>query len=420
MVRFQIIILLVLIICRLASADPQEGVPQNKYKLLELVEQAVKQSEWLASSQARIEEKQFAAKQAGAWQNPSIGFATGPQEKGGVRGPLYEASVTQPLTFPGKRRLRREIGELDAQVSEVRHREAEVAVVHNVIRLAYQYEINRRKKGIAKNRQKRFELIQSYLTGRPFPSPQQKAERNLVSARLTNLTIDALEVDGNLARTYENLSLYVPLGRDLEIEIPWLKGVGTLDKTEWSRTAPEKNIDLLSQRLRIDSSRKEKGLAKREALPDLGISGFYRRESAGGVEEAVGGGLSLTVPVWNWNRGGIKSSEKRLEADERLFRFQERDLQSQLGESFAAYEVTREAVHRYNESLISNLKRQIREADEEFRKGRLSLIPFLELDSAIYETEFRALEAQFDLVDKFLTLMFLAGERDVLSRLEAE
>lgn len=411
------ILLLVLTIGRIVSAEPK-GI--KKYKLAELIDQATQQSEWLASSEARIEEKRFAAKQAGAWQNPSVGFATGSQDKGDPQGPLYEASVTQPLSFPGKLKLRREIGELEAQVSEVRYRGDQIAVIQDVIRLAYQYEINRRKKEIAQNRQKRFELIQSYLAGRPFPSPQQKAERDLVAVRLTNLTIDALEVEGKLARTYENLRLYVPLDPDSEIEIPWLKGVGTVEKMEWAQAAPAKNIDLLAQRLRIDSGQKEKSLAKREVLPDLGISGFYRRESAGGVEEAIGGGLSLTVPVWNWNRSGIKSSEKRLEADERLFRFQERDLQSQLAASFAEYEVARKAVSRYTDTLISKLKRQIREADEEFRKGRLALIPFLELDSAIYETEFRALEAQFDLIDKFLTLMSLAGERDVLSRLETE
>jgi outer membrane protein TolC len=409
------ILLFALTIPRIVSAEP-EGI--HKYKLAELIEQAMRQSHWLASSQARTEEKRFAAKQAGAWQNPSVSFSVGSKEAGGARGSLYEATMTQPLAFPGKRRLRREIGELDAQVSEVRTKGAEITVVHDVIRLAYQYEINRRKKEIAKKRQKRFELIQSYLAGRPFPSPQQKAERNLVSTRLTNLTIDALKVEGDLAKTYENLSLYVPLEPESEIEVPWLKGVGTLDKTEWARTAPKKNADLLAQQLRIDSSRKEKSLAKREVLPDLGISGFYRTESAGGAERAVGGGLELTVPVWNWNRSGIKSAEKRLEADERLLRFNELDLRSQLGESFAAYEVAREAVRRY--SALSGLKKQMREADEEFRKGRLALIPFLELDSAIYETEFRALEAQFDLADKFLTLMSLAGERDVLSRLEVE
>jgi hypothetical protein len=37
--------------------------------------------------------------------------------------------VTQPLSFPGKRRLRREIGNLDAQVSEVNTKGAEIDIV---------------------------------------------------------------------------------------------------------------------------------------------------------------------------------------------------------------------------------------------------------------------------------------------------
>lgn len=391
----------------------------SKYTISELVELALKRSELTASLQARLDESQFAAMQAGVWQNPILGFSSGQKEERSSEGPLYDVSITQPFFFPGKRRLRTEIGELGAKIAEVQYTEAEIFIVQDVIRLAYQYMISLRKEALIKERQKRFELIQSYLRGRLFPSPQQKVERGIVETRLNNLMADAIEVRASLQVAYEKLNLYVPLPAQslLDIEAPWPKAASKLEQTEWLAAAMGRNLGLISQRQRLSASQKEMDLAKKEAWPDFSLSLFYGQERGVETERVAGLGISLPLPIFNRNQNGIKSAEKRIEAEQRLLRFNEQELKSSLGRFFAEYELARQTALRYSASMLMDVEKQMKEADEEFQKGRLTLITFLELDSESYETYFRSLDSQYAMVDKFLTLLSLTGERDILSRL---
>lgn len=410
----------------LLTASAGVGFTQEKYALETLVDRALTQSELLKSSNLRTEEKRFAAQQAKAWQNPEVGLAVGRKQSSPAdpaeptqSGLLYEGSISQPFFFPGKQKLRGEIGNLEAELAQVKASETELLVATDVVRLAYEYGINQRKKELAENRQKRFELIQSYLSSHVFASPQQKAERVIVERRVHNLATDALKFRAALKAAYEKLNLYVAWEKETtpKIDVPWMKGTGEIAKESLATLIRERNFDLLSQRLSVLSAEKENRLAKRQNLPDFALSGFYGQEKAGDTERKIGGGLTFAIPLLNQNRGGIKSTARKIEAENALLRFNEQQIQSQLGQLYAQYQVARESVTHYPEASLAILENQLREAEREFRKGRVNLITFLELDSEVGETYERTLEAQLTLLDKYLSLSFLAGERGFISRL---
>jgi tetratricopeptide (TPR) repeat protein len=136
------------------------------YPLAALVERALSRSDWVAALEARVEEKRVAAEQALAWQNPQLGIAVGRKQVASLRGPAYEAAISQPFFSPGKQALRAQMLDLGAEGERVRVRHASLFTSSEVVRLAYEYAANRRKTKFAKERLQRFELIRGYLAGR--------------------------------------------------------------------------------------------------------------------------------------------------------------------------------------------------------------------------------------------------------------
>ena len=403
----------------------QDEVPE-KVSLASLVDRALNRSESVKAAQLQIEEKQFSAQQSRSWQNPEVSLSGGhkqasPQDHSepAQSGLLYEASISQPFFFPGKQKLRGDIGKLEAEAAKVKYSETEIMLVYDVIKLSYDYEINRRRKALAESRLHRFEVIQSYLSGHVFASPQQKAERLIVERRFNNLTADTLKSHAALKTAYEKLNLLVGWERVItpEIAVPWLQGKAGLDPSESLKSATTRNFNLASQRLLVRSAQKENRLAKWENFPDFVLFGSYAQEKAGDTERFLKGGISFSIPLLNQHRGDIRSTARKIEAENALLRFNEQQIQSQLAQLHTEYEIAREIVQRYPEASLGTLEKHLREIEQEFRKGRVSLITFIELDSEISQTYERTLEAQVSLLDKLMAISFLAGNRDFISRL---
>ncbi|OHB71125.1 MAG: hypothetical protein A2W23_04490 [Planctomycetes bacterium RBG_16_43_13] len=401
----------------------EKKTEQGKYTLADLVERALSNSDYISSYKARVEGKRFAAMQARAWQNPSLDISGGKKylSDGGPfsSGPSYGVALTQPFYFPGKQELRAGIIDLEADVENVRQRDAELSVTVDVVRLAYEYTFNREKVKFVEERQKRFELIRSFLTSRPFASPQKKAESRIVESRIRNLTADGLRSQAELNASLERINLYVALkGGDYpDIELPRFNGKRIPDKEYWLSKAIENNLDVSAQKLLVTIATKETELAKKEALPDFAVSTFYDESRTQEREKTMGIGISLPLPIFNQNEKGIRSAEKNIQAEKSALDFQYRQLDSSLSALLVELEMARKRVLQYHNTLLSTMENELKETDEEFRKGRVDLLVFLELDTETSETFNRVLEAHYLLMEKVTTLFLLSGERNIISEL---
>lgn len=396
----------------------QAGPPVEKYSLASLVAQALNQSPLLDSFKSRVEEKLFLSRQAGAWPNPQGSFSAGQKSVESQDGSLYEASLSQTFLFPGKLRSRVRVADADVDLARLSQLEAELSLVSEAVRLAYDYEVNRRKKEFAQSRFERFDLVRAYLQGNVFASPQKKAERRIVEARLRRISAEKLEIEAALQTSLEKLKLYMSItGTASEIEVPWFAGNPLPDALRWQTQLLEQNPELVSQRISVDRAREEKHLAAKEAWPDFESSIFYGRESAAETERTAGLGLSVPLPVFNRNRSAVQSLQMRIEAGQKLRDFKERELTSRLGILLAEIEAARQTLLQYPLSLAADWQKDFRETEVEFRKGRVDFLVFVELENELAETYYRALEAQRSMTEKLTALFALAGRKDLVAEL---
>ena len=413
----------------LLQADPPDSpdLSQNKktgsvsdpkkYSLTSIVEEALKQSPLLASIKSRVEEKRFLSRQAGVWPNPEGSFSGGQKKVESEEGSLYETSLSQTFLFPGKLRSRVLVAEADVELARLSQLEVELSLISETVRLAYDYEVNRRKKEFAQRRLERFDLVRAYLEGNIFASPQKKAERLIVEARLRKISAERLEIKASLLASLERLKLYLPIQGKLEIDIPWFAGNDLPDASHWQMQVNDHNPELATQRFLVDKARREKNLAAKEAWPDFESSIFYGRESAVETERIAGLGLSIPLPIFNRNRGTIQSLQMRIEAEEKLRDFKEREFVSRLGVLLAEIEASRQTLLKYPLSLMTDLEKDFKETEAEFRKGRMDFLLFIELENELADTYYRSLDAQRSLAEKLTALFALAGIKDLVSEL---
>lgn len=404
-----------------AFAASAQEVPSSgeRYTLPQLVGLALKSTQLLGAQDARVEERRLSAAQARVWSGPSADFLVGRTRQTETSGSRFQLSVAQPIPFTGKPGLRGGLLDLESESGRVSRTAAEVFVTLTVAQGAYEYAANRRKAAFAERRRKRFELIESYLAGRVFPTPQRKAESRIVANRVKNLVAEAIQSEAGYKASLEKLKAYVPLdsGKYPDVEVPWLSGNRRLDEKEWLDRALADNPELRVQRLSVKGAGLEKTLASREGLPDTALVASYEKGQADIIGTDYGLGVSLAFPSWNRNRSGIKSAEQRRLAEERMLGYAEQRLKAELPRALVEYEAARQTVLKYPPEMLAELDSQLKEADEGFRKGQVDLLTFLETDASASETYSRALDAQVQLAVKAAELLTVTADPDALTKL---
>lgn len=397
----------------------EAGPAAARYTLAELVGLALKNTQLLGAQDSRIEEKRQSAVQARVWSGPSMGFLAGRTRQTETSGSRFELSLAQPIPFTGIPGLRGGLLDLEAEAGRVARAAAEVFVSLTVAQGAYEYAANRRKAAFAERRRKRFEVIQSYLAGRVFPTPQRKAESRIVQNQLKNVAADSIQREAAYKTSLEKLKVFLPLDPVAypEVEVPWLSGNRSLDGKEWLDRALSDNPELRVQRLAVKSAGLGKTLASREGLPDTTLVASYEKGQADIIGTDYGLGVSLAFPSWNRNRSGIKSAEQRKLAEERELGYAEQKLKAEFARSLEEYEAARRTALKYPEAALMELETQLQDADEGFRKGQIDLLTFLELDGSASETFGRALDAQAGLAAAAAELLSATADKDALTKL---
>ncbi|MEK7232512.1 MAG: TolC family protein [Elusimicrobiota bacterium] len=422
--RFRFPLALALSVRILAFSNPAVAQPAlepagKKRTLAEFVGLAIQNTKLLGAQDARVEEKRLSAAQARAWPGFSAEFLLGRKSASDTNGPRYEFSAAQPLSLAGKPGLRGSLFDLESESWRVQRMGSEIFVTLTVAQGAYEYAANRRKATFAEKRRKRFEVIESYLSGRVFATPQRKVESRIVRNHLKNVAADAIQSEAGFKTSLEKLKVYMPLdsGAHPEIEVMWLSGTKEFDEKECVEKALANNPGLRVQRLAVQGAGLEKTLASREGLPDAALVASYEQSKAAETEKNYGLGLSLAFPSWNRNRSAIMSTEQRKLAEERQLGYEEQKLKAELSKALIEYEAARQTVLKYPQELMAELEIQLQDADEGFRKGQVDLLTFLELDDSASATFSRAYDAQVQLASKAAELLTMTADKDALTQL---
>ncbi|MDH4201194.1 MAG: TolC family protein [Spirochaetia bacterium] len=384
---------------------------QETYTLQKLVGIALENSPLIQAKYLEWKSFDGAIQQAGAWQNPSISSDLGYKTLGSSTGYGYSIGISQPFYFPNKQRIRGEIQETFKADTKVDLEEIKKFVSRKVIFLSFAYNEAAEHAAHLEEKRERLKIIHQYLGSRPFVSAQKKIEKTIVENKIFLVEKEILKIKNEKKKVWEELNLYLGLEAPVEIQVKWFSR-GIELSLKHLRNELRQNSQLMAQDNSLNRKNLQKKLAGLEKFPDFSLSAIYSEEKTVQTERFIGGGITFNLPLWNRNQGAVSQYEAEISSIELNKSFLEKKITSELNTLFIDYENRRSLIKKYPVSLIEEIHKQIAFVDEEFRKGRIEILTYLEFEQSSSDMHNVIFESQLGYVESYLNLLAITGSQD--------
>jgi len=382
-----------------------------------LVSMALANNAELKSFEAEVAAAKGQRTQAGFFKNPEVSLEIGGRE---VRdsenilqgdGTTMSVSVMQTFEFPGKGTLRKAIANKNIEIAELGLEQFRLSLAGQVRVLAYEHLAADSEADAAEAIYKQSSELASHLKSQASFGAKLLIENRLVQASLVELgaTIKEASLRREETRTQLNALLGRPQTLPLTIADSLTPPQKRLNETSLIFAAQNNNPLLKIRQRELERSGHELSATRLDIAPDFAIGPFFSRDVAGDTEQNIGGAISVTVPVWDWNIGNIQSAKARLAAAGALRVKAEREMEAQILSRMRAYELSRRQLSMIPSGLLKNIQEASTLADTQFRNGSIGAQLYLETQSSYLNSLHASQNAMLDAWRTLLDLNLLTG-----------
>lgn len=383
----------------------------NSFTLDELIQTALEQSKLISAQNYFIEAEKKEKKQMLQGLNPEISL--GADYSSGESGvPGFEVGLSQAFYFPGKQNLNFESKEVDEKIAQIKLEENKLEIRYEVIRLSYLYNLTSVKLKHFNEWRERYELLKTSIAARPGISPASKAAQQIVQSKINAINKDIVRQDYLLKSIWESLNQFVKSDQPITIKLSYFTSGIELKKESLFNDMQKSNPLLKTAGLNIVKNEKELAKIRFENLPDFGLSAVYRKEPL--TDMYIGAGISIPLPVWNQKTDLQKSYLNKTEAEKSVLSHYQNMLEHKLNSMLFEYEGARKTLNLYPLAMIDDIHSKVKYFDEEFIKGRLDLLTYLELSEQFFETHSAVYDTQYDYVDKYTEILKLSASTNFI------
>ena len=211
-------------------------------------------------------------------------------------------------------------------------------------------------------------------------------EGDLIRVRVERdrATLEEAMAEAELARAWAELRLFVPtlvaaapLPR-LVVSPPPVSTVPAL--AALVQRSRQSQPEILAARARVDASRAEAAFQRRLSVRQVGLA-FGNKRVAG--QNTMIAGLSLSVPLFNRNRGEIARADAERDAAEQELAWTERRVAARVEAAHRAAEVMTSRLNSLAPDLLERAEESRRIALAAYREGAGSLLQVLDASRAL-------------------------------------
>ncbi|TGM97960.1 TolC family protein [Leptospira yasudae] len=375
---------------------------------------AEKNSPLLLSLNADLESLFYQRKQQGKTQNPAVTVDYGQRSAANESGAEYALQFEQPIYFPGRKELRQLLVDNDSRIKEIQLAEASNSIRFNAVKFAYRYLVSAGKRNHVKERLRRLSILESYIRARPFITPQAKTDLFIIQRRILALRkhFNDLELDAN--KQYEAMNLYLMLESSPSLRIPFFSEGVKFDFNQLQTKAVSQNLSLMAAKGEIEKAKTELNLATLEKYPDYSIISQVGEDRSGVANRFYDFGLKFRIPVWDQFQNKISAAETNVKSKQGILQHQENLVKTSFKQAFLDYEQSKINLRLYDLSKLDEIERDLNYADVEFKKGRILMMSYLELENQLHETHHAILDAQISHLEALLNLLHITNEKDII------
>ena len=316
--------------------------------------------------------------------DPMYGFILGPGSWGSDDvTSAYALEVSQKVPWPGKRQLRGNIAQAEANaayfdVGEERLRIAEAA------RIAYyEYFLAHRQLAVIADSAELLQDFRDTAQSKYQSSQVEQQDVLLAEVELAELRRRQLEVarQARVARARINTLLLVPPEAPLApapVELPTREVVSSSDKLR--SLALSQRPELAAQEARIRAERYAVALAGKEFYPDMEFIARYDafwQEPEDSLRPMVG--MNLNLPIYRQKRwAAVRETRARVAQQQAALEGRINEIAFEVEQAYQRVEESRQALQVYRERLLPTSRQSIEAARAGYTAGRLDFLRLIE------------------------------------------
>ncbi|WP_078126044.1 TolC family protein [Leptospira alexanderi] len=393
---------------------PIRSEAHSELDIRTILDLAEKNSPLLLSLNADLESLFYQRKQQGKTQNPFLTLDYGQRSAANESGAEYALQFEQPIYFPGRKELRQLLADNDSKIKEIQLAEANNSIRFNALRFTYRYLVSVGKRNHVKERLKRLSILESYIRARPFITPQAKTDLFIIQRKILALRkhFNDLELDSH--KQYEAMNLYLMLESIPSFRIPFFSEGVKFNFNELQIKALSQNLILMAAKEEIEKAKTELNLANLEKYPDYSIVSQVGEDRSGVSNRFYDFGLKFRVPVWDQFQNKVSAAEVNVKSKQGIFHHQENLVKTAFKQAFLDYEQSKANLKLFNLSKLDEIEKDLIYADVEFKKGRILMLSYLELENQLHETHHAILDAQIAHLEALLNLLYITNEKEII------
>jgi cobalt-zinc-cadmium efflux system outer membrane protein len=372
----------------------------------------------LEAQRLEVQARKSLLNQASLYSNPRLSIeaenfaGTGPLS--GVQGLETTARLEQTVELGGKRGLRRTQVEAELHLAEgelsMRQRETSNLIQDAFIQCLWLQEKMRAvadKTRAMEEDARLAERRQAAGRGSPAEALKMRVELSLARLEATLLEGDAASARMRLSQVMgESRSNFTAVRGDfekLDSLPPWEEIQKNL------RRHPELTRWETEQRLRQASHK----LARAEIIPDLDFNaGFRQQRASGHGEYAWVGGVSIPLPVWNRNQGGIEAAAYRVSGGEKETKAATQEVENRARTLWNGLNVRSSEIELFKTTVLPDAQAAHEAARQAYTAGRFGSLELVEGQKLLFELNDRYLQAIAAYHRDFAELDALAGSTE--------
>ena len=379
-----------------------QGTRTTPLKLNDLVEEALNKNPDILAAKSKWEVFKERPPQAGSLDDPmlGLGIVNLPTDTFSFRQEdmtMKEISLTQRLPYPGKRGLRSEMAQKEAEAALSDYEEVKVKVSRDVKMAYYElFYVNKAIEVTEKNREILKLLSQiaetKYSVGEGIHTDVFKAQLEL------SKMIDELIMLNQNRRTLKsklNTLLYrlpfAPLGDPEEVSLEKFSA----DPEELVKTAAERRPSLQSVKRMVERNQASLKLAERDFYPDFDIKLAYGQRDdgpAGRRPDMVSAMVGFNLPLWYKSKQSRKvaESQKDIRATKDQLTAMTNEIRFMMSEKLIDIERAEKQIELLKTGIIPQATLSLDSAIASYRVNKVDFITMLDTQVTLfkYETQY--------------------------------
>jgi cobalt-zinc-cadmium efflux system outer membrane protein len=237
---------------------------------------------------------------------------------------------------------------------------------------------------------------QAVATANSLIEAQEGRKTDLLLAEIEGqrANIDLAQADSAVRGAWRKLAA---ISGQNELEVQPL--AADLDSLRWEINWNDTLADLLRSSpevaeavAEIERSRAALARARVEPVPDVSVQGTAQYDNA--TQDTIAGAqVTLPLPIWNRNQGGISKANSELVAAQRRLDAVERRLQLELADEFQKYETSLARVDTIRNEILGRAQQNLDLATQGYQAGELAFLDFLTVQRTYFQVNLEYLTA---------------------------